>query len=44
MSETISFECCEYPMKVYDETVRDFEISNNNRLSVNVYQVHQKEF
>ena len=43
MSETISFECCEYPMKVCDETIRDFEISNNNRVSINIYQVHQKE-
>ena len=43
MSETISFECCEYPMTVCDERIRDFEISNNNRVSINIYQVHQKE-
>ena len=44
MSETISFECCAYPMKICDETIRDFEISNNNRVvKINIYQVHQKE-
>ena len=43
MSETISFEGCEYPMKVCDKTIRDFEISKNNRVSFNIYQVHQKE-
>ena len=42
-SENISFDCCEYPMKVCDETIRDFEISNNNRLSINMYQVHENE-
>ena len=41
MSETISFECCAYPMKICDETIRDFEISNDNRVSIDVYQVHQ---
>ena len=41
MSETISFEFCEYPMKVCDETIGDFGISNNNRVSVNICQVHQ---
>ena len=32
ISETISFECCAYPMKVCNETTRDFEISNNDRV------------
>ena len=43
MSETISFECCEYPMKICDEAIRDSDISNNNRVSINIYQVHQNE-
>ena len=42
MSETISFECCEYPMKVCDETIRGSEISNNNGVTINIYQLHQK--
>ena len=44
MSETISFECCEYPMKVCDGTSSDLEVSNNNRVSVNIWQGHQKDF
>ena len=43
LSGTISFECCEYPMKVCDEAIRDLEISNNDRVSINIYQVHQRE-
>ena len=37
MSETISFDCCEYPMKVRDETISDFEISNGSRVSIKTY-------
>ena len=29
--------------EVCDETIRDLEISNNNTVSINIYQVHQKE-
>ena len=43
MSQKISFECCEYPMKVCDDTIREFEMSNGNRVSINIYQVHEKE-
>ena len=43
MSQKISFECCEYPMKVCDDTIREFEMSNVNRVSINIYQVHEKE-
>jgi len=43
LSDTISFECCEFPMKIRDETISEFEISNNNRVSINIYQVHEKE-
>ena len=39
----VFFECCEYPMKVCDEAHRDFETSNDNRVSINIHQVHQKE-
>ena len=35
-------ECCEYPMKVCDETVGDFEISHDSRVSINIYHAHQK--
>ena len=42
MAETISCECCEYPMKVCDESIRDFEIPNDKRAPINIYQVHQK--
>jgi hypothetical protein len=39
----LSFECCEYPMEDCDEIIRDFGISNDSRVSINIYQVHQKE-
>jgi hypothetical protein len=38
------FKCCEYPMTICDETTSDFEISNYDRVSMNIYQVHQIEF
>ena len=30
-------------MKVCDGPIRDFEVSNNDRISINIYQVHQRE-
>ena len=30
-------------MKICDETISDFETSNGNRLSMNIYQVNQRE-
>ena len=30
-------------MKICDETISDFEISNGSRIAINIYPVHQKE-
>ena len=43
LSDAMSFECCEYPIEICDETVSDFEISSGNRVSINIHQAHQLE-
>ena len=30
-------------MKVSDDTIREFEMLNDNNISINIFQVHEKE-